>query len=386
MRKDADRSTSPFAQCVLVVNPSRYPRYMRILRRILKNYPFADVIESRDRNHFQEAVREFAGGPHRHLLVWGGDGTAHAAINALIDSERSQRPEWFGRPDQAAPQKAVGFLRGGTGNGIQDSYDVPFSTDAQLQTYEESLARGYEIDVDLLELGTGSRRLYGQLVGFGFDVEVLKRREQRRRSRKSQRAVTRVLDYAVAAAQVYFDKEFRLAHPCRVQLRDGKYAFRGTRVNAEFNFSSVERDVAPTVIEVGTRPYYGSMFKICPDVVCNDGNMDVYMFNFRKKSALLTNISDLWRGHHDHINRRLTRRNAGVIERYELHELTLSSPEPFPFHIDGELMEAEPDASGRYSLTIRVLPRRLRFIVPGRFYRLFHPFDAELSTPIAKSR
>jgi diacylglycerol kinase family enzyme len=110
-------------------------------------------------------------------------------------------------------------------------------------------------------------------------------------------------------------------------------------------------------------------------VVCNDGNMDVYMFNFRKKSAVLTNMSDLWRGNHEHINRRLTRRDSGVIERYELHELSVSAAEPFAFHIDGELMEAAADAEGRYRVTVRVLPRRLRFIVPGRFYRLFHPFE-----------
>jgi diacylglycerol kinase family enzyme len=342
---------------------------MRILRRILKNYEFAQVIETRNRDHFQEEVRAFSHGAHRHLLVWGGDGTAHAAINALMEA---------GCDAHSEPRKAVGFLRGGTGNGIQDSYDVPFSTKGQFATYQESLAAGYEIDVDLLEIEMGGRRFYGQLVGYGFDVQVLRRREERRRSQRSQRALTRVLNYGLAAAQVYFSKEFRLQHPCRVHLRDGKYAFRGTRINAEFSFDSVTREVAPTAIEAGTRPYYGSMFKICPEAVCNDGNMDVYMFNFRKKPALFTNISDLWRGHHEHINRRLTARSAGVIERFELREMTLSSPQPFPFHVDGELMEAEPDRTGRYSLTIRVLPRRLRFIVPGRFYRLFHPFDAEL--------
>jgi diacylglycerol kinase family enzyme len=162
-----------------------------------------------------------------------------------------------------------------------------------------------------------------------------------------------------------------------VSLRDGKYAFRGTRVNAEFAFDRVDRDVSPTMIEAGTRPYYGNMFKVCPDVVCNDGNMDVYMFNFRKKSAVLTNVSDLWRGNHEHINRRLTHRDGGVIERYELHELSISAAEPFPFHIDGELMEAATDENGLYRVTVRVLPRRLRFIVPGRFHRLFHPFEEE---------
>lgn len=372
MKRNTHHRHSPFASTVLVVNPSRYPRYVKILRRIVKDYPFAEVIESRDREHFQQSVREFYASDCTHLLVWGGDGTAHAAINAIMQSEHRLGSEY---------RKAVGFLRGGTGNGIQDSYDVPFSIRAQLSTYAESLHRDFEIDVDLLELENGGHRLYGQLVGFGFDVDVLRRREKRRREGRGQRAVTRVLDYAAAAGQVYLGKGFRLEHPFHVSLRDGKYAFRGTRVNAEFAFHQVDRDIAPTMIEAGTRPYYGNMFKVCPDVVCNDGNMDVYMFNFRTKSAVLTNMSDLWRGNHEHINRRLTRRDSGVIERYELHELSVSAAEPFPFHIDGELMEAAADGEGRYRVTLRVLPRRLRFIVPGRFYRLFHPFEEQAEAP-----
>ena len=282
-----------FRDCELIINPSRYPQYVRVLRRILKKVHIAVVSESRDRDHFMDLVGSFCRGPNKHLLVWGGDGTAHAAINALMQC----------REHPGVIEKSVGFLRGGTGNGIQDSYDVPLRVSRQLETYAESMIRGYQLNVDLLKVDDGSKVRYGQLLGLGFDVDVLQRRERNGRSG----GFVGFLHYGRATIQSFFREDFRMGVPLNVELLDGKYAFRGTRVNAEFPFTRVRRVVNPVMLEVGTRPYYGKLFKVCPDVVCNDENMDLYLFNFRRKGSIARHLPALWAGRHQRINKHLSR-------------------------------------------------------------------------------
>lgn len=355
-----------FRDCELIINPSRYPQYVRVLRRILKKVNIAVVSESRDREHFMELVGSFCRGPNKHLLVWGGDGTAHAAINALMQC----------RSHPTAVEKSVGFLRGGTGNGIQDSYDVPVRVSRQLETYAESMVRGYRLNVDLLRVDDGDEVRYGQLLGLGFDVDVLRRRE---RSRGSGGLVG-FLNYGRATINSFLHGDFRGGLPLDIELIDGKYAFRGTRVNAEFPFTRVRRVVNPVMLEVGTRPYYGKLFKVCPDVVCNDENMDLYLFNFRRKGSIARHLPALWAGRHQRINKHLSRHRGGVIERFELKSMTIERHGALDYHVDGELLRAPVNSGGRSRISVTVEPRTLSFIVPGRFYRLFHPFDAEKIT------
>jgi hypothetical protein len=58
--------------CLLVINPSRAPQYVRVLRRVLRQHPGLEVVESRDRGDFAAAVRRFHQSDYRFLLVWGG--------------------------------------------------------------------------------------------------------------------------------------------------------------------------------------------------------------------------------------------------------------------------------------------------------------------------
>jgi len=291
--------------------------------------------------------------------VWGGDGTAHLAINAMMES---------GCDDE----KAVGFLRGGTGNGIQDSYNVPFGLARQIRAYARSIARDRTVLVDLLRVEEGGTVRYGQLVGLGFDAEVLALRE---RAGRRHRGSTGFAGYASAAVRAFAGGFFGARRQFRLSLADGKYAYRGPRINAEYSFRHMTRTTSAPMIELGTRPYYGKLFKVCPDVVCNDGNLDLYVFDIRRRRAIAMNMSVLWRGKHDVINRRLIARRLGMIERYEVRRVEVAGDTSFRYHVDGELLEALPGESGPARVDVTVMPGALRFLVPERFYRLFHPFD-----------
>jgi diacylglycerol kinase family enzyme len=364
-----EKIKNAFYSCAFIINPSRFPEYAKILKKILKRTHVPLVAESTSKEHFVELVREFCRSDYRHLLVWGGDGTAHDAINTFTEE--------MGEDPTIRKEKAIGFLRGGSGNGIQDSYEVPVGIRKQVETYAESMNNNYVVDVDLLETSHGGERSYCQLVGVGFDASVLRKRAGKtyRFGKKKGLIRTGMVNYLSAGLSTFFLDLQSLRHDITLKLQNGKYAFKGTRVNAELPFTYLERTVNPVELEVGSRPYYGRLFKICPDVVCNDGYLDVYIYNFENKRSILANTFWLWNGRHDKINKKFARDGKPLIERYEVSSLDICSENPFDYHIDGDLVRTTVAEDGMYMVHIRVIPRQLTFLVPASFYRKFHPFE-----------
>ncbi len=363
-----ERTKKAFTSCTFIINPSRYPEYAKMLKNILKRTEVPLVRESTSKEHFIGLVREYCRSDYRYLLVWGGDGTAHDAINTIVEE--------MGRYPQIREKKSIGFLRGGSGNGIQDSYEVPFGIRKQIETYAESMNNDYIIDVDLLETAHGGNSSYCQLVGIGFDAKLLNKRQQKlyRFGKKRGLVRTGMMNY-IAAGFCTFAGDFNaLRTELTLKLHDGKYALRGVRVNAEFPFEYLERIVNPIELEAGSRPYYGRLFKICPDVVCNDGNIDLYIYNFENRRSVLQNVVWLWNGRHDRINRKFAKGAKPLIERYEVRSAEICARVPFNYHIDGEVARTTEAVNGEYCVHIRVIPQQLSFIVPGAFYRKFHPF------------
>jgi len=360
-----------FSRTKLIINPSRYPQYVKLLKKTVGKANFAAIVESESREHFIQSVREFREGPLHYLLVWGGDGTAHDTINTLLENEKGR--QLMGR------EKAVGFLRGGSGNGIQDSYEVPFSLKRQLRAYSESTRNGFMEAVDLFEIRYSGRTEYGQLAGLGFDVKVLELRNERKKLRGKHAGYPKpgLLNYARSTLKAFF-RHFHIPEAYSIDLYDGRYSYRGYRVNAEFPFEQLRRDTTVPMLEIGTRPYYGHLFKVCPDVVCNNGKVDLYLFNFFERFFVLKNAYLLWRGEHGKINKKLIRKGKPVIERYQVREVRISRDSPFYFHIDGELRQIDlPNEEGVYEIRVNVIPRVINFIVPGTFYRKFHPDFSE---------
>ena len=346
--------------CSVVVNPSRTPHLVSRLLRLLERYGAGRVIVTRDREHFIREIEDFARSPFRNLVVWGGDGSAHEALNALVKA--------------GCADKNVGFLRGGSGNGIQDSYEVPFPVTRQVAAFAESAAADYRIAVDLLSIDSGTGPVYGQLCGLGFDVRVLERRAQRR-SRKTGSARPGLLNYIRSGLGLVAFEPLSDGRTYRLDLERGKFALRGRRTNAEFPFERLSLEANPVMLEMGTRPYYGGLFKVCPDVVCNDGFLDLYLFNFGNKFDVLRNAVSLWNGWHYRINSRFARRSKPLIERFEIKRAVVSAEEDFLWHVDGEVRRCERRGGGPAILDVRVLPDAISFLVPAGFWRKFHAYD-----------
>ena len=342
--------------CLIVINPNRTPRQIRRLQSLLEPIKPYSIVVTKSRDEFLRLVKEFCHSPLQYLIVWGGDGTAHDAINVLMQEGKGK-------------EKTIGVMRGGSGNGIQDSYEIPFRLKAQVEAFVESIQKNYTIAVDLLATETEQGIEYGQLLGLGFDVRIL----QRRNNRISRSGEVRpgFFNYFIASALTILTEPLRDGNTYLLEFEEGRYALRATRINAEMPFRILRLASDAPMIELGTRPYYGRMFKICPDVVCNNGLMGAYLFNFQNKWDIVRDLYYLWNGWHHRINYRFARQEKPIIQHFEMKRALISAKDPFSYHIDGELR------STSVPLKVEVAPQVINFLVPGVFYRKFHPFGEE---------
>ncbi|MBN2880748.1 sphingosine kinase [Candidatus Woesearchaeota archaeon] len=380
-----------FKDCLIVCNPNRKPNEVTRLSNILKYVDLepnsiikTNPVITKSGSHLEEMVFEFYKSHYKHLIVFGGDGTVHITVNSAMKAKQELSLQGYVGLDE----KSIGFFRGGSGNGIQDSYEVPFGLYSQVVAFAESLHNDYTIDVDLLAVdflkNDNLFTIYSQLIGFGLDSLVLQKRDQNvyKRGPRAGSPKSGLMNYVKASIEtLLFDFNSAFVE-FDIIMNEGKYAPRGTRSNVEIPFGPgnrlpvMERHVNALMVEIGSRPYYGKMFKVCPDVVCNDGNMGLYVFDFNSKFKLMRNFLDLYLGEHGKINRRETKHsNKPPIERYEVRDAQVISQKPFNFHIDGDLYSSPDKTDEGHSLYFSVAPEALRFLVPPSFYLLSKPFN-----------
>ena len=346
-----------FSPCAFVINPSRCPRKARSLARLLEKAGASRVVVTAAREDFRGAVRSFMGSPERYLILFGGDGTVHEALNTLFEA---------GGPRGRLEGKAIGFIRGGSGNGYHDSYLVPVNLARQLSSLLESVARNLTVEVDLLEIDRGDTVVFGQIAGIGFDAEVLARRKTGARGGgRGWDLHAGLPGYIRAFLSAFRNLEGRIMesqNPYTLRMPGGTGPDGGEAARDPSKTAGIT--VRSPLIEIGKRAFYGNRFRVCPGAVCDDGLMEIRVFNFETKLTVIANLIPLWLGRHDRINRRAKRRGRPLIEVFKTERLTIHSEKPLVFHVDGEL---PPSNLAARSLAVTVRPRALSFLVPRRF-------------------
>jgi diacylglycerol kinase family enzyme len=332
------------SSCLFILNSVRSPRKARRVARILIAAGAPLPVEAGSTAEFRSAVRSFPGSAARHLIVFGGDGTVSEALNVLFEKEGSA-----GR----LAGKALGFIRGGSGNGYHDSYGVPVSLRRQIAAIAERVERNLTLEVDLLKADLGGRALFGQLMGLGFDARVLARRAGRLRVKPRQGLLGYVLAFMGSFASL--GRPITAAQsPLTLTIPEVEGAADDDRGGPVFSASSLTSR-AP-MIEIGKRPFYGNRFKVCPGAVPDDGRMEIVLFNFDTKLSVLACLIPLWMGWH-----RLLNRSGPLVEHFSAERVLVASDEPLALHVDGEL--PSPDLAVR-SFSVSVLPKAVSFLVP----------------------
>ncbi|SCX54839.1 diacylglycerol kinase [Klenkia marina] len=217
------------------------------------------------------------------VLVLGGDGVVHAAVQGLAGS--------------ATP---LAVLPAGTGNDLALALGVPADPLAALDAALHDLATGGGRPLDLVRSSSAAgERWWATVLCCGLDSAVSDRVNRLRWPRGPRR-----YDVAIAV-------ELARLRPRSVRL----------------TLDGVSTDHEVTLVAVGNTPFYGGGLRICPDADPADGLLDVTVVGAVGRLELVRTRPRLADGTH------VTHPAVRVLRG---REVLLDSPEPLTTWADGE--------------------------------------------------
>ena len=127
--------------------------------------------------------------------------------------------------------------------------------------------------------------------------------------------------------------------------------YKGRKLKIEVNDRTIEKDV--TTVVVANSNYYGGGYKVAPNSIINDGQMEVYIvdkLNKIKMASIILSMKDA--GH----------LNNPALEVINTDKLIISADKPFKANIDGEAL-----LSDRFE--IELVPNRFRIELNKEFIK-----------------
>lgn len=238
----------------------------------------------------------------RALVVLGGDGSVSHAARGLIAAQ-SETP--------------LGILAAGTGNDFAKSLGVPAH---DYLAMARLIASGASQVIDAGEIDSVP---FVNAAGFGFDVDVLQRTKDPRRSRLLRGTTL----YVVTALQQLF-------------------RYRGFSASVAPLHQGASREWLTVVFANGQ--WFGGAFRIAPDALLNDGALDVVGIADAPALTRVHLFARALRGAHT--------RHAAVCTARDAEFVITFATRPH-FQADGE-----PHHAGSRVVRVRCLPQALRVI------------------------
>ncbi len=260
--------------------------------RVLASRHGAGLVVSRKVSDLAEQARRAAEDGVERLLVAGGDGTMHHAVQGL-----------------AGTDCALGVIPLGSGNDLAGTLAIPPDLDAAVERARTGVTRR----IDLLRVGETFSVSY---VGVGFDSEVTRFANE-----------VRVL----RGPLIYF---YSVIHTL--------ITFEPPRMRVVHDGGEFEGRVMFTV--VSNLPRFGGGMRIAPEAQIDDGLLDLVIVREMPKSVLLSIFPKVYGGKH-------VGHPAVTIVRTRHAEITIDRP--MTLYGGGE--PVRPMAAGE-AVTVEVVP------------------------------
>lgn len=220
----------------------------------------------------------------RHIVVMGGDGSVHEAVNGIV---------------RAGRDAALGLIPSGTGNDFAKACGVPLDWEHAVRLVADRVVAnqgGQKIDV-----GRMNDRYFANGAGIGFDARVT-----------------------------------QIAHSYRVPIGDLVYLLGILRGMAEGIATPRIRIVADdliwdgplTLANVANGPWVGGMFHIAPMADPGDGRFNLMIAAPVSRRRILSLLPALMRGRHV---------GQPEVMHTPVTRLIVAADEPVVSHLDGEL-------------------------------------------------
>lgn len=292
----------------LIVNPAaRRGRSKRRIADLVAAFRQAglqpELLESEAQGDLETKVRAAADEGAGQVVVAGGDGTVHEAVNGLMTAER---------------KPALGLIPTGSGNDFAKACGIDLDWALAARDLAARIADGTAPRP--LDVGRCNERYFANGVGIGFDAIVT-----------------------------------RYAHQVRVPIGDLVYIVGLARamlagiVTPELTVEAPEirYDGKATLANIANGPWLGGRFLIAPAADNGDGHFDLVIAEPVTRRRILQLLPSLIRGEH---------LDAPEVRHASIGHVVVTAESPTPSHVDGEVM---PLAT---RFEIECLPSALRLL------------------------
>ena len=259
-----------------------------------------DIVRSRAVRDLEDQVTSHIRDGVRKIVVVGGDGSVHEAVNGL---------------QHAGEDCALGIIPSGTGNDFAKACGIPLDWEQATQSLLQRMTSASP--VRRIDIGRVNGRYFANGIGIGFDAKVT-------RIARSYRWRIGDFVYLLAILRCLYDG---VATP-------------DMRIHNEH----VDLSGPVTLATVCNGPWVGGMFHIAPMADNADGKMDLLIANPVSRMRILALLPLLMRGKHMH---------EPEIIHHLVNKLTVTASAPVESHLDGEVQPLQD------RFDIEVLPAAL---------------------------
>ncbi|MGI9271983.1 MAG: diacylglycerol/lipid kinase family protein [Woeseiaceae bacterium] len=259
-------------------------RVARIKQLFLDSGLQLNVIESCAVGDLESKVAAHVNAGEQIIVVAGGDGSIHEAVNGLL------------RADESA---ALGIIPTGTGNDFAKACDITLDWEQACSSLAERIKTNQMLR--RIDVGRMNDRYFANGVGIGFEAKVTK--------------VARAYRWPIGDF-VYLLAILRC-------LYDG-VATPELAIDAE----QIQRRGPVTLTSICNGSWVGGMFNIAPMARNDDGLLELLIAAPVSRLRVLSLLPKLMRGKHMH---------EPEIEHYSVTSVRITSAAPVESHLDGEV-------------------------------------------------
>jgi YegS/Rv2252/BmrU family lipid kinase len=277
------------ASIPLFLNPvaghGRAGRTRSALSKLLTENGIAyTVIESRGPGDLEEQVGQAAAAGAERVIVAGGDGSVHEAVNGIMLS---------GRPT------ALGVVPLGTGNDFAKACTIPLHWEDAANLLVDRLKSA--VAARTIDVGRMNGRYFANGAGIGFDARVT--------------GIARNIRLPIG------DMVYLLA--VLKGLWDGL-----TTPDIEVTCENLAISGPVTLVNISNGQWIGGMFRIAPQAANDDSELDLVVISPLSRIRVMRLLRKLMNGTH---------MDEPEMSWHRITACQIVSSEPVPSHLDGEL-------------------------------------------------
>ena len=260
----------------------------------------ADYVETQHAGHGKQIFQQLDFTSYTGMVVIGGDGSIHDAINGILTNANANPPP-------------LGFIAGGSGNSLMH--------DLQCLSVEQAvnaILQGNTASMDILALQLDNQRLYSfNITGWGLISDIGIRSEKMRWLGASRYTLATLIELA------------------RLKFRRAQITVDGVSSYDVF-----------TLISLCNTKHTGKAMCLAPKAELSDGLVDCLIIRQASRFTLLKFFPKVFNGTHV---------KAPVLDYQHIKTMQLKPQQPMTLLVDGEVV------SEINQLDVTVLPEKLTY-------------------------